>query len=173
MSKRKALVSSSRLRIDPVGNRDYRHIVKISQSLAECRHEWNLVAEATKVLSQNSRALSPLPPIYPQDSSPWDVNYQVDTDDDEWLIDVSSKGWNSVLQLEEVLQADQLINRILKTHSWSNEENIVSETSSISKICCSIDTKTLMKVHGEIEDSVVIKKGRSSYNDPKGNKVSN
>ncbi len=178
-SKRKAMMPSSQWNAsfknaanNNDGHRHNTYIVKISQSVAECRHEWNLIREATKILSQNRLGLSSLPPIYPKDSSPWDVNYQVDTDDDEWLIEASSTGWATPLQLEQVLQADQVIDRILKTHAWSNEENMVCEAPSISEICCEIDTKTLVKVHEEINGSVLILKGRSSYNDPSGNKVS-
>jgi len=147
-----------------------RQIVKISHSVEECRREWELIEEATKILTRNNFGLSSLPPIYPEDSSPWDVNYQVHTDDDEWLIEGLSEGWDNSLELEEILHADQVINRILKTSQWSIEENIMHDAPSMSEICRSIDTISLMKVHEEIKDSVLIKKGRSSYNDPTGTK---
>ena len=155
-------------------NNNYRYIIKISQSIHECRHEWKLIQEAMNILKQTKCIQNDiaLPPIYPQDSSLWNTNDKVDTDDDEWLEEIIyGRGWNTNdLELENILQADQLVNRILKTYEWCK---VVKDFAPmISKIGERIDHDKLMELDKEIKGSVIIVKGQRSYQDPSGTKVS-
>jgi hypothetical protein len=152
--------------------RDMKHIVKLSQSSAECKYEWKLVEEAMDILTNTELSRTRLPPIYPGDSSPWDTTSRVDTDDDEWLIEILSIGWNGSLELEDILQADQVVNRILELSAWSIDAEVNNVAPSIAKICEDIDVDALTKVHEEIKESVTIVKGQKSYEDPSGTKVS-
>ena len=102
------------------------------------------------------------------------------------------------LTLGEVLQAKQVIHRVLKTHTWSSNENVVRCAPCISNLVSEemgsngsgndngsnsgsgngsgigVDdgiVGALRNIHEEIPGSVVIRKGFRSYNDPTGKKV--
>ena len=151
-------------------SRDYSNIVKMSHSTAECKNEWRLIDEAMLILSQNNNGKIDIPPIYPGDSSPFDTSYTVDTDDDEWLIDIITKGWNGDLELENILQADQIVNRILKLDEWCSDISVQNNAPSIACLCGDIEINKLQELHNEIKETVIIEKGKQSYEDPSGTK---
>ena len=181
------------------GNRsNMRQIIKIAESASEAQEEWALVKEAMSVLeghndmmqirrnnadgrrrnTRESKAATmplPLPPIYAADAkTPWDVggaNDVVDTDDDEWLHHILAGGFNGKLDLEHILQADQIVKRILGTFEWSNREAIsrvapkLADTfPTTSNIYGSnIDINMLKELQEEIEGTVTIAKGNKSF----------
>lgn len=211
LSKRKSLLSSysrneNYIKLTCDDNRNYRHIYKLSQSITECKEEWEVIREAMNILHlhKNNNNDDPtnhengskrhvkndnihnddihLPPIYPDNSSLWNTYYdQVDTDDDEWLMEILNRGGrggtsfpssSSSLELENILQADQLIKRILSTHEWCMDLKERGIAPMIVKRCEHIDVEKLIEIHDEIQGRVIIKKGGMSYQDPEGTKVS-
>jgi hypothetical protein len=120
--------------------RQNQNTIKMATSQEECDAEWKLIREAMNIIQQNSpeylkstkskarskskKTLPPLPPIYPADSTTtlWDGNSgNIDSDDDEWLLSVLSSNDTlllSVLELENILQADQIVKRIVNTFEW-------------------------------------------------------
>ena len=74
-------------------------IFKVVQTDAEAKDEWKSVGEAMAILEASNLdhkrgsvdnvdqhiSRVPIPPMYAATSSPWDIDYRVDTDDDEWL----------------------------------------------------------------------------------------
>jgi hypothetical protein len=223
LSKRKSILSSFTTNTDSKDYYDnpkkYEQVFKLSQSITECKEEWELIREATNILhlykyNHKNENNSPtnhenekskrhnmkndeeedddggdihLPPIYPENSSLWNTYHdQVDTDDDEWLMEILNGGGggggksfpslsSSSLELENILQADQLIKRILKTHEWCIDLKSRDIAPMIAKHFCArhIDIEKLIHIHDEIQGRVIIKKGGISYQDPEGTKVSN
>ena len=74
-------------------------IFKVAQTEAEAKDEWKAVGEAMAILEASNLdhkrgsvdnvdqhiSRVPIPPMYAATSSPWDIDYRVDIDDDEWL----------------------------------------------------------------------------------------
>jgi len=158
-------------------------IFKVAQTEVEAKDEWKVVSEAMAILEAEKEGkigsaddgvqhLSqvPIPPIYAATSSPWDVNYRVDTDDDEWL--TQALGGNGyVLELENILQAEQITLKIIKMHAWATEGGVAKSLApSLAGIGSNIDFEVLKRLHREIEGSVDIIRGERSYNDPSGTK---
>lgn len=153
-------------------NRDTTHIIKLSQSLSEVQNEWQLVKEAMEIIASQKLGTGTLPPIYGDSLSPMDAgSTRVDTDDDEWLIDILSMKAYESLQLEDILKADQVLNRILKTYSWASQNDLGLEENALLKLWKDVDIAKLRELHEEIKDTVVIVKGRKSIVDPTGTKV--
>ena len=153
-------------------NRDTNHIMKLSQSSSETQFEWALVQEAMSIIAAQKRGLHTLPPIYAANTTPLDGgSNNVDTDDDEWLIDILSMQKNDSIELEDILKADQVLNRIVKTHSWASHNETKSLAPTISNLFNDVDMAPLIKVHQEIKNTVIIVKGRKSFQDPTGTKV--
>ena len=153
-------------------SRDTNHIMKLSQSSTETQFEWTLVQEAMSIIATQKRGMDILPPIYAENMTPLDGGSNiVDTDDDEWLIDILSMRNNDSLELEDVLKADQVLKRILKTHSWASHNETKTLAPTIANLFNDIDMAPLIEVHEEIKNTVVIVKGHRSFQDPTGTKV--
>ena len=146
--------------------KEMRQIAKIAKDLEEARQEWDLVEEAVFVLnaSENGKRTTRYPPIYAEDSSPWDVDLDVDTDDEDWL-------FRSTLKLEDVLQADQVVNRLSKTYRWAMDDALSSVAPGLAGIGCEIEGQSLSELYEEIAGVVIIVRGGPSFNDPSGSKV--
>lgn len=153
-------------------SRDTNHIMKLSQSSTETQFEWTLVQEAMSIIAAQKGGMDILPPIYAENMTPLDGGSNiVDTDDDEWLIDILSMRNNDSLELEDVLKADQVLKRILKTHSWASHNETKTLAPTIANLFNDIDMAPLIEVHEEIKNTVVIVKGHRSFQDPTGTKV--
>jgi len=158
-------------------------IFRVAQTEAEAKDEWKVISEAMAILeAEKERKIGsaddgvqhlsqvPVPPIYAATSSPWDVNYRVDTDDDEWLTEALG-GNGYVLELENILQAEQIILKIIKTHTWATKGGVSKSLApSLAAIGSNIDYDVLKRLHREIEGSVDIIRGERSYYDPSGTK---
>ncbi len=169
-------------------SRNTNHIIKLSQSAHEAKNEWILIEEAMEIIrfhtssSNNLKSPAPalssfpfpsLPPIYPADFSPMDAgSCNVATDDDEWLIDILSKSMNESLELEDILKAEQILNRIISTYSWAAEKYDSKVIAAISKLRSSVNISRLTEVFEEIKNSIIIVKGQKTFEDPRGTKVS-
>lgn len=161
------------------------HIVKVAGDISDAHTEWELITEATRLLKgresnrpsdkkKSSLPLPlPLPPIYGADASasPWSMNHNdVDTDDDEWLQSVLA-GYRGSLELEQILQADMVVKRIVGSYEWAKNENIVARAPNLAEIFRGVDIDLLKEVQNDIGGTVVIARGVKSINDPSGTKV--
>jgi len=157
---------------------DTRHIIKVADNLEEAQHEWMLIKEATRVLkghekrssSNGNKAALPLPPIYGESSSPWTISNEADSDDDEWLVSITN-GFSGPMELENILQAEQVVTRIIGSHAWAQNSRISTRAPTLSEIFGGIDLDVLNQVYEEIAGTVVIRKGKNSLSDPSGSKV--
>ncbi len=171
-----------------------KHIMKIAEDASEAREEWARVQEAMNILQSQQRENQPnqrrsgiqsapkpkfqriitLPPIYAADSSTpfasaaMGDDGMIDTDDDEWLQQILS-GFGGKLELEHILQADQIVNRILRTFEWANSsDGGKSHFSSFAPNLYTLfdssdmDIEALKELHSEIEGTVKIEKGSSN-----------
>mmetsp|Transcript_16716 Transcript_16716/g.31667 ORF Transcript_16716/g.31667 Transcript_16716/m.31667 type:complete len:1010 (-) Transcript_16716:8-3037(-) len=157
-----------------------RRLIKVATTLQETREEWGFILEATNILKghepgrliQNEQELLPLPPIYGMQSSPWDIHQEeADSDDDEWLQEIlaSVGGYTvvgSCLELENILQAEQVVKRIIKCYEWSQSEDIVTQAPQLSGIFKHVPVDGLKKVLEEIEGSVIVlNQGKARFSD--------
>ncbi len=171
-----------------------RHIMKIADDASEAREEWARVQEAMNILQSQERENQPhqrrsnvqstsmsqlkmcipLPPIYAADSStPYASaaiggDGTIDTDDDEWLQQILA-GFGGKLELEHILQADQIVNRILSTFAWANSsDGHQKDFSKFAPNLCTLfdssgmDIEALKQLHSEIDNTVKIEKGSAN-----------
>lgn len=147
-----AKISQSRLSLAP-----------IATSAEQARIEYELVEQATLALEGSNGLV--FPPLYGATSSPWDIGMVPDTDDDEWL-KLSSDEW----ALEHIVQADQVIQTLLRVHQWGNLTETHAWTPGLSGIVQTISAVELQLVHNEIRGSVEVVRVRSIV-DPHGRSV--
>jgi len=129
-------------------------LVPIAMSAEEARKEYELVEQATLALEENYGLT--VPPLYGATSSPWDTDTIADTDHDEWLT-LSFEDWT----LEHVLQADQVIQTLLRVREWGGLSETQTWILSLSEIAQTIPRKELLPVHQEIQGAVEIVTKRS------------
>jgi hypothetical protein len=178
-SESKAAFSSQRRRVTggahPKSQRYYKDakislarlsLAPIAASAEHTRTEYELVEQAMLALEGTNDGLAP-PPLYGATSSPWDTDTTPNTDDDEWLT-LSSEEWT----LENILQADQVIQTLLQVHEWGNRTETRMWTPGLSRIAHTISALELHLAHNEIRGSVKIVRVRSIF-DPNGRSVRN
>jgi hypothetical protein len=138
-----------------------KQVINIAQTADDARGEWKLIQEAMDILEAVKEGSSTTyPPIYAKDSSPWDVDLVVGSDDDEWLCSVLT-GKQASLTLENVLQAEQIVKRMLNVHEWAHKDNLIASCPGLAKVGGDIMADNLSKLHEDISDAVVIVEGRS------------
>ncbi|KAG7346384.1 MutS2 protein [Nitzschia inconspicua] len=161
---RNRLVSSNKRRdfmnelvtVAPTNNKS---LLTIAQSAEEVRHHYQLVEEATALLhgsNDNPGDTVLYPPIYGADSDPFQVDTIPETDDDEWL-------WMppNEITAEQILQAEQVLNSLLRLHQWSRREHSKSLAPHLAEMANEIDMESLKDVFAELEGAVEIKRVRS------------
>eukprot|EP00957_Ditylum_brightwellii_P061469 4665443-Ditylum_brightwellii.AAC.1 len=137
-------------------------IVKIAQSAEEAMEEYELVRQATLSLQagkkashqdRSSRTTSDereyqlsIPPIYGPASSPFELEDEIDTDDDEW-ISLALSGRASSIDIENILQADQIVKKLLQLRTWADLPETVSLAPELSQIGTKIDRDILKTLH--------------------------
>lgn len=185
-SKRKEMLSSmsgssSFSGIDGTYKSKYstRHIVKVAESITEAHEEWEFIKEATIVLKGHKRRRPtdakpdlPLPPIYGvnENSNPWNLNNdEADTDDDDWLHSILA-GFSGPLELQQILQADVVVQRIVGCYDWTKTKQIIAKAPNLAQILNG-DIDTWNEIQDEIKGTVVITRGQKSFSDPTGTKV--
>ena len=158
---------------------DTKHIIKVAQNLKEAQHEWMLIQEATKVLDgheikrpsdKEKKSILPLPPIYGESSSPWTISNEADSDDDEWLVSLIN-GFSGPMDLENILQAEQVVSRIIGSYAWAQSSAIMGRAPSLSGILKGVELDVLKQVHEEIAGTVVIRKGQKPFDDSPSSQV--
>jgi hypothetical protein len=167
-------VSSQRRRVTGAFPKNKRHkdaeillarlsLAPVASSAEHARTEYELVEQAMLALEGINGLVSP--PLYGATSSPWDTDTIPNTDDDEWL-KLSSDEWT----LEHILQADQVIQTLLKVHEWGSRTEMRMWTPGLSCIARTISAVELGLAHNEITRSVEIVRVRSIV-DPNGRSV--
>jgi hypothetical protein len=167
-------VSSQRRRVTGAFPKNKRHkdaeillarlsLAPVASSAEHARTEYELVEQAMLALEGINGLVSP--PLYGATSSPWDTDTIPNTDDDEWL-KLSSEEWT----LEHILQADQVIQTLLKVHEWGSRTEMRMWTPGLSCIARTISAVELGLAHNEITRSVEIVRVRSIV-DPNGRSV--
>jgi hypothetical protein len=157
-------------------------VAKIAESAAEAKQEYELVRQATAVLlNQTDRVehrgleseQAAIPPLYGYSSSPWDVEHVPKTDDDEWLFgrENSDRSPLLLLELEQILQAEQVVKRLLDVGAWSGSAAIQRLAPGLSQIGQLLDDTILQEVYKDIEQKIEIVRGARSLMDPTGTKV--
>lgn len=157
-------LSTSDIRISP-----------IASSANEARDMYRLVFEAARYLDGGGTSSSNrnFPPIYPIDATngPFDLasrKSKVNSDDDDFLQFTTAKDdrWT----LEHVMQADQVIAKLISLYDWSVRSDDDHETASIIKTLSigssnanndGIDINRLTKVWSSIHDTVEIVRVRT------------
>lgn len=184
VSKRKSILSSISIKGFNGNGAQYKcgdieKIIKISDSLEEVQVEHQFVSNAMTILSDIKTRQSPqsddtkllsLPPIYIDGSSPWDLSDFADSDDDDWLVSLLSGQSAQDLNLENVMQAEQNVKRILATYQWSHLHHMRMHHECFASLFREIDINALEAIYEEIKDKVKIVKGLRSFNDPSGTK---
>lgn len=155
--------------------RSYSSIIKLAVSVDEVQSEHHLVSSAISILSAHEsrgsksdyQYLISLPPIY-SNESPFDLSNNADSDDDEWLLSILYGTFTGLLEFENILQAEQIVKRILDTSKWSSFNTNFSENFALSTVFEEIDVETLEHVYNHIKNKVKIVKGAKTFNDPSG-----
>ena len=149
-------------------------ICSIASSATEVMDLYRFVVEATRYLDgEGTKENRTFPPIYPMDATngPFDLatrKNKVNSDDDDFLQFTSAKddGWT----LEHVMQADQVIAKLISLFDWSVRSNVDNETASVIKSLVTgtttalrdgIDIDRLTKVWSIIHDTVEIVRVRT------------
>jgi hypothetical protein len=141
-------------------------LAPIATSAHEARQEYEVVEEATLALQENEHNLT-FPPFYGAESSPWDTSTNPITDDDEWLT-LAADSWT----LEYIIQAEQVIKKLIEVKNWSSLEEIKTWMPILSKIGLLVDEDDLLpSVCSDIAGTVEIARVRS-LTDPTGKAVS-
>ena len=131
-------------------------LVQIAMTAEEARHEYELVEAATLALVPNAWNLT-FPPIYGTESNPTDTTTIADTDHDEWLT-LPADAWS----LEHILQAEQVINTLLQTKDWAQQESTQTWMPGVAQIGARIDLdNTLPAIWNEISGQVEIVRFRT------------
>lgn len=170
LSKRDRLIQSAKSTKSHVttSRSDYlgsKRLSPIASSAVEARKEYELVEEAMLALSDETYNLT-YPPLYAVGSSPVDVENVEITDDDEWL-NIQADSWT----LENLLQAEQIIRKLIKVKEWALLDETQTWMPGLSKIGCQIDeSNDLPILYSEIEGVVGIVRVRT-LDDPTGKSV--
>lgn len=141
-------------------------LAPIADSAESARKEYERVEQASLAIRNDIPKLTH-PPFYGAESSPLDSSTIADTDNDEWLplpLDV----WT----LENIIQAEQVIDTLLKVKEWGMNEESQTWIPLLSEISSSIDKdEDLPSLYDEIAGTVEIVRVRS-VTDPSGKSVS-
>jgi hypothetical protein len=151
-------------------------ISPIASSVNEMIDMYRFVDEASQYLKEEGPGQNKMfPPIYPIDATngPFDMTNRrgrVNSDDDDFLQFTTAKddGWT----LEHVLQADQVIAKLISLYDWSTRLDDDKESTSLLKAMimgtssgmntsCGIDIDRLTKVWSIIHDTVEIVRVRT------------
>lgn len=124
-------------------------IAPIAASPEQARMEYELVEQATLALEGKNGVT--VPPLYGATASPMDTETIADTDDDEWLV-LSVDDWT----LEHVLQADQVVQTLLRVHEWGSSTETHTWTPGLSEIAQAIPETSLRAIYQEIQGVVEI-----------------
>jgi len=146
-----------------VGQKEKPRLVPFAKSLEEVHSEYDLVQEASLlIMPENSINNLSYPPLYGEDSSPFDVNTIPQTDDDEWL-DFSPEKFTT----EHILQAEQVLKMLLKLLEWSQSEEVQKWAPTLAQIGSAIEEQRsiLSSTYEDIAGNVEIF-GVKSLTDP-------
>jgi hypothetical protein len=139
-----------------------KNLAPIAMSAVEARNEYELVEEALTALMNDT-----YPPYYAVDSSPWDTETLVHTDDDEWL-DMPAETWT----LENLIQAEQVIRTLTSVKEWASQTEAQTWLPGLSEIGRRIDDgENLPILYTEISGAVEIIRVRT-VTDPDAKSVS-
>jgi hypothetical protein len=129
----------------------------IAMSAIEARKELYLVEEAVAALMDDTYNLTH-PPYYAVDSSPWDTETLVYTDDDEWL-ELPADAWT----LENLIQAEQVLRTLTSVKEWATRAESQTWLPGLSKIGRQIDDggNRLPTLYSEISGAVEIVRVRT------------
>lgn len=134
----------------------------VANNVDAVQREYDRVAQATLALTPNEYNLT-WPPLYGADSSPMDTAYRVDSDDDEWL----RFGSADQFSLENVLQAEQVLRKLLQVHEWANQESHQTWLPLLTDVGLRIEREPLQRALEDVQGSVAIQRVRS-LTDPSG-----
>jgi hypothetical protein len=153
--------SPSSWRINP--NNNHTPLVSIAQSMKEAQHQYQLIEQATTLLTisndddDNDNGNLPwYPPLYGADSSPWDVDTVPQTDDDDWLL-LQPQDYTA----EHILQAEQVMNMLLQVHQWGQREGIQTMAPLLAQLTAAVEPKPMKEVMSQIQGVVEIVRVRS------------
>jgi len=170
-------------------------LAPIAKSFHDVRSEYALVEEATLTLSSTKKAAlggddsgnddgdddndndndAPwndltYPPLYGEYSGPYDIDTIPQTDDDEWLY-LSAEEYTA----ENVLQAEQVIKRLLEIREWSRKEATRTWAPTLAQMGSAIDNdendegevNSLQRVYDDVVGNIEIIRVKSIA-DPSG-----
>lgn len=133
----------------------------IAKSLQEAKKLYELTEEAILALTKDNEYNLTYPPIYGEDSGPFDTKSIPLTDYDEWLYFSSIEEWN----LEHILEAEKVIETLIKVYRWADQ--VQTWMPQIASIGLQINSTALQPVWEEIRGSVKAVRVRS-VTDPSG-----
>ena len=137
-----------------------KQVINIAQTADDANKEWDLIREAMNILQEvKEGSATTYPPIYAKDSSPWDVDLEVTSDDDDWLYSILIGSQDS-LSLENILQAEQIVKRILNTHEWAHKDDLIAAYPGLAEIGADIMADNLSNLYEDISDAVIIVESR-------------
>jgi hypothetical protein len=138
-------------------------LAPLAKSARDAREEYELVEQALLALD-GYNGLS-YPPIYGANSSPFDTKTTADNDHDDWLYLPVDQ-----LCLEHVLNAEQIINMLLRVKEWSCQTQVEMWLPSLALIGKDIDDEVLSPTHKELAGAVEVVRVKS-LTDPNGKSV--
>jgi hypothetical protein len=138
-------------------------LAPLATSARDAREQYELVEQAVLALD-GYNGLSH-PPIYGANSSPFDTKTTADTDHDDWMYLPGDQ-----ISLEHVLQAEQVVNMLLRVKEWSRQSETEAWISSLANIAKAIDDEVLIPIQKELDGAVEIVRVKS-LTDPNGRSV--
>jgi hypothetical protein len=153
-------------RYDTIRGRARIPLVPLATCASEARREYQVVEAATLATSKNSWNVT-FPPLYGTGSGPWDTTTIEDTDNDEWLY-LPADVWT----LENVLQAEKVIETLLETKRWATLESTRTWIPALSDIASQIDEEDVLPdIFNDCKGRVEVARVRTLAN-PSGKSVS-
>jgi len=146
-------------------------LAPVAKSIEDVNAEYALVEEASLLIPSEKKNPTngadvlpnlPRPPLYGEDSGPFDIDTIPLTDDDEWL-DLAPEQFTA----EHILQAEQVMKLLLRISEWSKDEHIQTWTPTLAQIASTIDQEenVLPSVYADIAGQIEIVRIKSSLSD--------
>lgn len=136
-------------------------LLPIAKSVQEAKKLYELTEEGILALTRDNGLNLTHPPIYGEDSGPFDTKSVPLTDYDEWLHFSSIEEWS----LEHILQAEKVIETLIKVNQWAGQ--VQTWMPHLAATGLQINATALQHVWEEIRDSVKVVRVRS-ITDPSG-----
>jgi hypothetical protein len=134
-----------------VATKRQKCVARIASAPHEAQLEYDCVQQATRVLSE-----SQYPPMYGADTGPLDAEQQQNQNDHDAWLEYSAP---DEFSLQDILEAEQVVNMILNVYSWSIQDDIHQWLSLLLPL--ELNVESLRQCHSILRGTVEIRRVRT------------